>query len=410
MTRMTLQTKQAILSDAAKYDASCASSGGEKRDSRKGGVGSSGGSGICHAYTPDGRCISLLKILMTNFCVFDCAYCINRVSSNVERARFTVEEVVSLTLEFYRRNYIEGLFLSSGIIRSPDQTMADMARIARSLRQDHGFKGYIHLKTIPDAAPDLIREAGLWADRLSINVELPQDASLRHLAPEKRPETIRGAMAQVRLETEAAQEKSHSGKKPPRFAPAGQSTQMIIGADGTDDVTILQSSVRLYTGYKLRRVYYSAFSPIPDASSALPLIQPPLLREHRLYQADWLLRFYGFTAEEIATGTKAGHLDLELDPKLAWALQHRGLFPLDVNRAGREMLLRVPGFGSRTVDRILAARCNRALRYEDLVRMGALMKKARPFITLPGWSPRALTDSADLRASFVPPPEQLRLL
>lgn len=347
---------------------------------------------------------------MTNFCVFDCAYCINRVSSNVERARFTVEEVVSLTLEFYRRNYIEGLFLSSGIIRSPDQTMADMARIARSLRQDHGFKGYIHLKTIPDAAPDLIREAGLWADRLSINVELPQGASLRHLAPEKRPETIRGAMAQVRLETEAAQEKSHSGKKPPRFAPAGQSTQMIIGADGTDDVTILQSSVRLYTGYKLRRVYYSAFSPIPDASSALPLIQPPLLREHRLYQADWLLRFYGFTADEIATGTKAGHLDLELDPKLAWALQHRGLFPLDVNRAGREMLLRVPGFGSRTVDRILAARRNRALRYEDLVRMGALMKKARPFITLPGWSPRALTDSADLRASFAPPPEQLRLL
>lgn len=406
----TLQDKLAILSDAAKYDASCASSGGEKRDSRAGGIGSSGGAGICHAYTPDGRCISLLKILMTNFCIFDCAYCINRVSSNVERARFTVEEVVTLTLEFYRRNFIEGLFLSSGIIRSPDQTMADMTRIARVLRRDHGFKGYIHLKTIPDASAELIREAGLYADRLSINVELPSDASVRKFAPEKRPETIRSAMAQVRLEGEAAKDKSLTGKRPPRFAPAGQSTQMIIGADGTDDVTILKSSTRLYTGYKLRRVYYSAFSPIPDASSALPLVQPPLLREHRLYQADWLLRFYGFSAEEIATGATAGHLDLEIDPKLAWALQHRGLFPLDVNRASKDMLLRVPGFGTRTVDRILAARRTRALRYEDLPRIGALMKKARPFITAPGWSPRALTDSADLRARFAPPPQQLSLL
>ena len=407
---MTLSDKLAILSDAAKYDASCASSGGERRNARGGGVGSSGGSGICYAYTPDGRCISLLKILMTNFCIFDCAYCINRVSSNVQRARFSVEEVVTLTLEFYRRNYIEGLFLSSGIIRSPDQTMADMVRIARTLRQDHGFKGYIHLKTIPDAAADLIHEAGLYADRLSINVELPRDDSVRQLAPEKRPETIRGAMAQVRRESEAAQDRSHSGKRPRRFAPAGQSTQMIIGADGTDDVTILSTATRLYTGYKLRRVYYSAFSPIPDASAALPLIQPPLLREHRLYQADWLLRFYGFTTEEIASGAQAGHLDLDLDPKLAWALQNRGLFPLDVNRASREMLLRVPGFGTRTVDRILAARRSRALRHEDLARMGALMKKARPFITLPGWSPGALTDSADLRARFAPPPEQLRLL
>ena len=410
MAGRTLQDKLAILSDAAKYDASCASSGGDKRDARKGGLGSSGGSGICHAYTPDGRCISLLKILMTNFCIFDCAYCINRVSSNVERARFSVEEVVSLTLEFYRRNYIEGLFLSSGIIRSPDQTMADMARIARTLRLDHGFRGYIHLKTIPDAAPELIREAGLWADRLSINVELPQDGSLRRLAPEKRPETIRAAMAQVRVEGEAARETSHTGRRPRRFAPAGQSTQMIIGADGTDDVAILTSATRLYTGYRLRRVYYSAFSPIPEASAALPLVQPPLLREHRLYQADWLLRFYGFSAEEIASATDGGHLDLELDPKLAWALRHRGLFPLDVNRAARELLLRVPGFGTRTVERILAARRGRTLRYEDLVRMGALMRKARPFIALPGWSPRALTDSADLRARFAPPLEQLRLL
>lgn len=407
---MTLQDKLAILSDAAKYDASCASSGGERRDSRKGGLGSSGGAGICHAYTPDGRCISLLKILMTNFCIFDCAYCINRVSSNVERARFSVEEVVTLTLEFYRRNYIEGLFLSSGIIKSPDQTMGDMARIAKSLRVDHGFRGYIHLKTIPDAAPELIKEAGLYADRLSINVELPQDASLRKFAPEKRPETIRASMAQVRLEGEAAKDKSHTGKRPPKFAPAGQSTQMIVGADGTDDVTILNSATRLYSGYKLRRVYYSAFSPIPDASVMLPLVQPPLVREHRLYQADWLLRFYGFTAEEIATGTNAGHLDLELDPKLAWALQHRAQFPVDVNRASRDMLLRVPGFGTRIVDRIIATRRNGALRYEDLVRMGALMKKAKAFVTMPGWTPAAMTDSVDLRARFAPPPQQLQLI
>lgn len=410
MVKMTLQNKLAILSDAAKYDASCASSGGERRDSRKGGLGSSGGAGICHAYTPDGRCISLLKILMTNFCIFDCAYCINRVSSNVERARFSVEEVVTLTLEFYRRNYIEGLFLSSGIIKSPDQTMGDMARIAKSLRVDHGFRGYIHLKTIPDAAPELIKEAGLYADRLSINVELPQDASLRKFAPEKRPETIRASMAQVRLEGEAAKDKSHTGKRPPKFAPAGQSTQMIVGADGTDDVTILNSATRLYSGYKLRRVYYSAFSPIPDASVMLPLVQPPLVREHRLYQADWLLRFYGFTAEEIATGTNAGHLDLELDPKLAWALQHRAQFPVDVNRASRDMLLRVPGFGTRIVDRIIATRRNGVLRYEDLVRMGALMKKAKAFVTMPGWTPAAMTDSVDLRARFAPPPQQLQLI
>lgn len=410
MALMTLQTKLAILSDAAKYDASCASSGGEKRNSLKGGIGSSGGSGICHAYAPDGRCISLLKILMTNFCMFDCAYCINRVSSNVQRARFSVEEIVSLTLEFYRRNYIEGLFLSSGIIRSPDQTMSEMAQVARTLRADHGFKGYIHLKTIPDAAPELIREAGLYADRLSINVELPQDQSVRKFAPEKRPETIRATMAQVRLEGEAASEKTLTGKKPPKFAPAGQSTQMIIGADGSNDATILNTAVRLYTGYKLRRVYYSAFSPIPDAAKALPLIKPPLEREHRLYQADWLMRFYGYDAQEITAGSQDGFLDLDIDPKLSWALKNRGIFPLDVNKASREMLLRVPGFGVRTVDRILLARRQQRLRFDDLMRMGALTRKARPFIMLPDWTPRALTDSENLRDRFAPPPKQLSLL
>ncbi|WP_273501462.1 putative DNA modification/repair radical SAM protein [Paracoccus sphaerophysae] len=404
-----LARKLAILSDAAKYDASCASSGTTKRNAAKGGIGSTEGSGICHAYTPDGRCISLLKILMTNFCIFDCAYCVNRVSSNVERARFSVEEVVSLTLEFYRRNYIEGLFLSSGIIRSPDQTMGDMVRIARTLRQDHGFKGYIHLKTIPDAAPELLDEAGLYADRLSINIELPRDDSIRRLAPEKRPETIRTAMARVRGAREASRDRSHTGKRPARFAPAGQSTQMIVGADGASDAAILSTSARLYTGYGLKRVYYSAFSPIPDSSAMLPLVKPPLIREHRLYQADWLMRFYGFEADEIASATPEGMLDLAIDPKLAWALGHRAQFPVDVNRAPRELLLRVPGFGTRTVDRILAARRQRRLGWDDLVRIGAPMAKAQPFVTVPGWSPGALTDSADLRARYAPAPEQLSL-
>ncbi|MBN8188406.1 putative DNA modification/repair radical SAM protein [Salipiger thiooxidans] len=411
MARLTLDQKLAILSDAAKYDASCASSGGQRRDSRDGkGLGSTTGSGICHAYAPDGRCISLLKILMTNFCIYDCAYCVNRVSSNVERARFSPEEVVTLTLEFYRRNYIEGLFLSSGIIRSPDETMGDMVRIARMLRTEHHFRGYIHLKTIPDAAPELIEEAGLYADRLSINVELPTDRAVQSYAPEKSPDQIRRAMADVRLKREARKDRSFTGKRPPRFAPAGQSTQMIVGADGADDATILRTSTRLYSSYRLKRVYYSAFSPIPDSSAALPLIKPPLMREHRLYQADWLLRFYGFGVEEIAASTTGGLLDLEVDPKLAWALANRHLFPVDVNRAERETLLRVPGVGTRTVGRILATRGHRTLRYEDLRRMGANLKQAKPFITLLDWRPRALGDAADLRARFAPPPEQLQLI
>ncbi|MBB5723703.1 putative DNA modification/repair radical SAM protein [Loktanella ponticola] len=410
MARQTLDQKLAILSDAAKYDASCASSGSTKRDSRDGkSLGSNEGSGICHAYAPDGRCISLLKILMTNFCIYDCSYCINRVSSNVTRARFSVDEVVKLTIEFYRRNYIEGLFLSSGVIRSPDATMSDMVQIARKLRHEENFRGYIHLKTIPDAAPELIAEAGLLADRLSINVELPTDAAVQQYAPEKKPDQIRKAMADVRLRKDAGKEKSYTGKRPPRFAPAGQSTQMIIGADGSNDATVLGQSTRLYSSYKLKRVYYSAFSPIPDSSSKLPLISPPLQREHRLYQADWLLRFYDFQLDEITSVTTDGNLDLEVDPKLAWALVHREIFPLDVNRASREMLLRVPGFGVKTVSRILTTRRHRLLRYEDLQRMGASMKKAKTFITAGGWSPGSLIDSVNLRAKFTPPPEQLAL-
>lgn len=411
MSRKSLSHKLAVLSDAAKYDASCASSGSTKRNSADGkGLGSNEGSGICHAYAPDGRCISLLKILMTNFCIYDCTYCINRVSSNVERARFSVDEVVQLTIDFYRRNYIEGLFLSSGIIRSPDATMLDMVRIARKLRHEENFRGYIHLKTIPDAAPELIEEAGLLADRLSINVELPTDTAVKQHAPEKDPAQIRRAMGQFRLRKDISKDRSHTGKRPARFAPAGQSTQMIIGADGSNDTTVLQQSTRLYSSYKLKRVYYSAFSPIPDSSAKLPLISPPLQREHRLYQADWLLRFYGFELDEITSASVNGNLDLEVDPKLAWALKHRGLFPLDINTASREMLLRVPGFGTKTVGRILSTRRHRHLRYEDLLRMGAMMKKAQPFVVVGGWTPGALTDSATLRARFAPPPEQLSLL
>jgi putative DNA modification/repair radical SAM protein len=317
---------------------------------------------------------------------------------------------VHLTIEFYRRNYIEGLFLSSGIIRSPDATMLDMVRIVRKLRHEENFRGYIHLKTIPDAAPELIEEAGQLADRLSINVELPTDTAVKTYAPEKKPDQIRKAMADIRTRKDTTKDRSYSGKRPPKFAPAGQSTQMIIGADASNDATVLGQSTRLYSSYKLKRVYYSAFSPIPDSSAQLPLVRPPLQREHRLYQADWLLRFYGFDLHEITGVTPDGNLDLEIDPKLAWALQHRDLFPLDVNMASKEMLLRVPGLGVKTVNRILSARRHRNLRYEDLARIGASLKKARAFITAGGWSPGNLTDSANLRAQFAPPPEQLSLL
>ena len=400
---LSLTEKLAILSDAARYDASCASSGTSRRDSRSGGLGSTEGSGICHAYAPDGRCISLLKILMTNFCIYDCAYCVNRVSSNTPRARFTPEEVVTLTLEFYRRNYIEGLFLSSGIIRSPDATMEAMVRIARSLREEHGFKGYIHLKTIPDAAPELIDAAGLYADRLSINVELPTEQAVRTYAPEKSPQTIRSAMARVKAARTAAKDRTASGKRPPKFAPAGQSTQVIVGADGSSDATILGQSTKLYGDYRLRRVYYSAFSPIPESSALLPLIKPPLIREHRLYQADWLMRFYGFDAAEITSARPDGNLDLDLDPKLAWALANRHLFPVQVQTAEKPLLLRVPGFGTKTVGRILTARRHRTLAWDDLKRIGANLKSAAPFVTLRHWSPGALTDSVSLRARFAPP-------
>ena len=345
--------KLAILADAAKYDASCASSGGTKRNSRgSGGIGSSTGNGICHSYTPDGRCVSLLKILLTNSCVYDCSYCINRRSSNVRRSRFTVEEVVNLTLAFYKRNYIEGLFLSSGIIRSSDYTMESLVRVARTLRETHGFRGYIHLKTIPEASADLVRQAGLYADRLSINIEMPTPEGLQRFAPEKDTASIHRTMQD--LGSRIADSKAEV--RAPRFSPAGQSTQLIVGADASSDSVVLGAASSLYGQYKLRRVYYSGFSPIPDASSLLPARPAPLVREHRLYQADWLMRFYGFSFAEIIAGAANDMLDQEIDPKLAWALRNRDRFPVDVNTADREMLLRVPGLGVRSVDHVLRAR------------------------------------------------------
>jgi putative DNA modification/repair radical SAM protein len=395
-----LDTKLRILADAAKYDASCASSGGKKRAAGKNGIGSTTGSGICHSYTPDGRCISLLKILLTNYCLFDCAYCINRRSSNTKRARFTVAEVVALTIGFYKRNYIEGLFLSSGIIRSPDYTMEQMMLVAKTLRNEHGFAGYIHLKTIPEANPWLIEQAGLFADRLSINLELPLQKSLEDLAPEKNTATIKTAMGQMRERiVEAKEERRH-------FAPAGQSTQLIVGADAATDDIVLTTSASLYKNYALKRVYYSAFSPIPEASRFLPAKSPPLQREHRLYQADWLLRYYGFTVPEITEGGDAGMLDLDIDPKLAWALKHRALFPVDVNTAPREMLLRVPGLGTRAVDKILAARRHMRLRLDDIARLTIGLKRLRPFLITLDHRPTRLIDRADLRQSLIAPPVQ----
>ncbi|MBL8505684.1 MAG: putative DNA modification/repair radical SAM protein [Methylobacillus glycogenes] len=397
---MLLKTKLEILADAAKYDASCASSGTERRNSSDGaGIGSTEGMGICHSYAPDGRCISLLKILLTNFCLYECVYCVNRASSNVKRARFSVDEVVKLTLSFYQRNYIEGLFLSSGIIQNSDYTMEQVVEVARVLREEHDFRGYIHLKTIPDASDELLAKAGLYADRLSINVELPTQASLKQLAPEKDGQRIAISMDRLRSRIEAAKDRSHGGKRPARFSPGGQSTQMIIGADNSDDRTILAASSSLYQGYRLRRVYYSAFSPIPDSSQALPLKSPPLVREHRLYQADWLLRFYGYQAEEITAHNSM--LDLELDPKTAWAVANRQRFPVDINRAEREMLLRVPGMGPASVLKILKARRWRRIRLDDLARMRLPIKRMLPFILVADHQPGAMLEATDLRMQLL---------
>ena len=412
MAQLDTREKLAILADAAKYDASCASSGTSKRNSRDGkGIGSTEGMGICHAYAPDGRCISLLKILLTNSCIFDCHYCINRKSSNVRRARFTAQEVVNLTLAFYRRNYIEGLFLSSGIIKSSNYTMEQIVEVARSLREDHGFRGYIHLKTIPDADPELVRLAGVHADRVSINVELPTVGGLRRLAPEKDATRIEGAMADVKTAIEDRTDAAKKYKSAPGFAPAGQSTQMIVGADAATDRDIVGRAATLYDRFSLRRVYYSAFSPIPDASAVLPLQRPPLMREHRLYQSDWLMRFYDYRPNEVAAAADeaTGMLPLDIDPKLAWAMKFRQHFPVDVNRAPREMLLRVPGLGVKAVDRIIATRKWRKLRLEDVGRLTVSITKLRPFLIAEDWRPVALAERADLKPLVKPKDKQLEL-
>jgi putative DNA modification/repair radical SAM protein len=366
--------------------------------------------GICHAYAPDGRCISLLKILLTNSCIFDCAYCINRKSSNVRRARFTAEEVVRLTLAFYKRNYIEGLFLSSGIIRSSNYTMEQIVEVARSLREDHDFRGYIHLKTIPDADPELVRLAGVHADRVSINVELPTAGGLTRLAPEKDARQIEGAMGDMKIAIADASDASKKYRAAPKFAPAGQSTQMIVGADAANDRDIVGKASALYDRYGLRRVYYSAFSPIPDASAVLPLKRPPLMREHRIYQADWLMRFYGFALPEVQNATdEQGMLPLDIDPKLAWALKHRDTFPVDVNRASKEILWRVPGLGAKAVDRIIASRRWRRLRLDDVAQLTLSITKVRPFIATADWRPTLLADRDDIRSLVAPKRQQLEL-
>jgi putative DNA modification/repair radical SAM protein len=398
---MHVAAKLRILADSAKYDASCASSGVVRRGT-PGGVGNSDGTGICHSYTPDGRCVSLLKILLTNFCIFDCQYCVSRVSSDVPRARFSVREVVDLTLDFYRRNYIEGLFLSSGIIQSADYTTEQLVDVARRLRVDHKFGGYIHLKIIPGASASLIASAGIYADRVSVNIELPVQADLDRLAPDKNRASIENSMAVVRSHADAADEDRRTMTHPASFAPAGQTTQMIVGASSSSDATLLRTASELYDRHRLRRVYYSAFSPFHQAPQWLPPAAPPRVREHRLYQADWLIRHYGFTHDELTTPTLPD-LPLHISPKLAWALRHPETFPVDVNTAPRELLLRVPGIGYQMVKRLLRARRHHRLELRDLQKLHVRLTEARYFIV-----------TADSRP-FAPPaamvqPVQQRLL
>ena len=383
-----IQEKLSILADAAKYDVSCSSSGGKRKNEQKG-LGTAEGMGICHSFTEDGRCVSLLKILLTNHCIFDCAYCVSRRSNDVKRAAFTVEEVVDLTINFYRRNYIEGLFLSSGIFSSPDYTMERLVRIIRTLRNEHNFHGYIHVKTIPGASEELIQEAGLYADRLSVNIELPSELALQNLAPEKNYAEILTPMAQIRDGIIQNKEEKALFKKVPQFATAGQSTQLIVGASDENDLQIIKLSDSLYQGYGLKRVYYSGYVPVTDDARLPQVTQPPMVREHRLYQTDWLMRFYGFEADEILDPAHP-YLDLEIDPKLAWALRNRHLFPIDVNTADRNLILRIPGVGARSAERIVQARRFTSLTAEHLQQFGVVMKRAKHFLTARGLAPARL--------------------
>ena len=372
--------KLKILAESAKYDVSCASSG-TSRGHKAGAIGSAAGWGICHSFAEDGRCISLLKIMLTNYCRYDCAYCINRRSNDIPRATLSVTELVNLTIEFYRRNYIEGLFLSSGVVRNPDYTMERLVRIVKDLRTIHRFNGYIHLKGIPGASPELIHEAGLYADRMSVNIEIPNEKSLQTLAPEKDFQSVFTPMRHIQQGVLESAEERKKYRSAPRFAPAGQSTQMIIGATPDSDKDILRLSSALYQRPTMKRVYYSGFVPVNAYDNRLPqLKQPPLVRENRLYQADWLLRFYQFKVDEIVDDSYPD-LDLEIDPKLAWALRHPEKFPVDINRADYELLLRIPGLGVKSAKMIIVSRRYGKINGSQLKKMGVILKKAQYFIT-----------------------------
>ncbi len=369
-----------ILAGAAKYDVSCASSGSDRSNNGKN-IGNTVGCGICHSFTEDGRCISLLKLLLTNNCIYDCAYCINRKSNDIKRATFTVKEVAELTINFYRRNYIEGLFLSSGVIKNPDYTMERLAEIARDLRETYRFNGYIHLKSIPGADPELVKKAGRYADRLSVNIEIPTEKNLKLLAPEKDFISVFKPMDLIKENITISKEERKKFRKAPSFAPAGQSTQLIIGATPDNDMQILKLASGLYNNQKLKRVYYSGYIPVPVMDSRLPaIIQPPLVREHRLYQADWLMRFYHFNVDEIVDNDNSD-LDLEIDPKLSYALRNTWMFPVDINKADYETILRVPGIGVKSAMMIVRARRFGKLTSDNLKKFGVVLKRAKYFIT-----------------------------
>lgn len=374
-----IREKLTILADAAKYDVSCSSSGSNRKNLNKG-LGDANGGGICHTYTEDGRCVSLLKILLTNHCIYDCAFCVSRRSNDVKRAAFTVEEVVELTMNFYRRNYIEGLFLSSGIFKNADYTMERLVRIVKTLRLEHRFNGYIHLKTIPGASPELLTEAGLFADRMSINLEMPTEAGLKLLAPEKSHDDVKKPLGFIKENITALADQRKIIKRTPKFVPAGQSTQMVIGATPETDMEIMYSADAYYKNFDLKRVYYSGYVPI-SFDSRMPAIgtQPPLLRENRLYQTDWLMRFYGFDVTELLNA-RHPHLDVDIDPKLSWALRNMDQFPVDINTADHQMILRVPGIGVTSARKIVAARKFGRLRQDQLKAMGIAWNRARHFI------------------------------
>ena len=372
--------KLKVLAEAAKYDVSCASSGTTRKNTNKG-IGSAAGWGICHSFTEDGRCVSLLKIMLTNKCKFDCAYCVNRNSNDIPRATFSVSELVELTIEFYRRNYIEGLFLSSGIVRDADYTMERMVQVAKELRLTHRYNGYIHLKAVPGVGAELMTEAGLYADRLSVNIEMPSEESLKLIAPGKDYQSVFTPMGLIHRNFLESKEDRKKYRKTPAYAPAGQSTQMVIGASPESDKQILSLASALYKRPSMKRVYYSGYIPVNKTDSRLPaLINPPLVRENRLYQADWLMRFYHFKVDEIVN-EQFPDLDLELDPKLAYALRHPEIFPIDINKADYEYILRVPGIGVKSAKLIVASRRYGSLTSEHLKKMGVVLKRAKYFIT-----------------------------